>query len=845
MNFVLKMALRELKASWKRLVLFFVCIAIGVGAIVTLRSLIQSVRSSVTGEAQSLMAGDIEISSSREWTPEVLQKIQSTLAAAPQAQQIQQLEVIETPTMSRAASDETGTSSRIELRGVPPGYPFYGTIQLEDGGILSPDRLANNGIVVQPALLVQLNVKAGDEIKIGTLNCRIQGVIQSDPASTLSALSFGPRVFMSLETLKQSGLIVFGTRARYRLLLKVPEPQVEPLFNSLKESLKGQLVSVNSYRNSQNRITTQFNQAEDFLSLAGLIVVILGGIGVSSVIRVYITQRFKSIAILKCLGSTSRQIISTYLTQVLLLALAGSALGIGVAYLAVWATPRYFLTDFPIQVDFHLTASAIGQGLGIGVLIALLFSLVPLLDIRSVKPNLLLRGESGDRKKRFDLVQITAVTVVVSGLLGIASWQAGSIKIGAAFLGGLAITALLLFGVSILLVSGLRKIRTIPRFVVRQGITNLYRPGNQTRLILLTTGLGVFFIIAVNLIQTNLLKEFNFSLLQNASDMFLIDIQQDQRVGLVELVRPVIGTDIELVPSLRARLIAFDGKPIELETVENASERNRLGREYTVTYSNKLGSNEQIVDGKFWDATPSTEPEVSIEEMLYQNTGLKVGSTLTVDILGRRITAKITSLRKVDWRNSRTGFVILFRPGVLDTAPHTYLAGIKGPTDQRARSQFQTLIIKQFPNITVIDALDIINRTKSILSGFTLAVSFIGGFVFLCGVLILVGSIAMTKYHRVYETAILKTLGAKRKAIILITLVEYGLLGLLAGTIGSSAALGLAWAVSTKILQIDWHFYPSINIAGVVVTMLLVVFVGVVSTLDIMVKKPLGVLRGE
>lgn len=327
--------------------------------------------------------------------------------------------------------------------------------------------------------------------------------------------------------------------------------------------------------------------------------------------------------------------------------------------------------------------------------------------------------------------------------------------------------------------------------------------------------------------------------------MFLIDIQQDQRVGLVELVRPVIGTDIELVPSLRARLIAFDGKPIELETVENASERNRLGREYTVTYSNKLGSNEQIVDGKFWDATPSTEPEVSIEEMLYQNTGLKVGSTLTVDILGRKITAKVTSLRKVDWRNSRTGFVILFRPGVLDAAPHTYLAGIKGPTDQRARSQFQTLIIKQFPNITVIDALDIINRTKSILGGFTLAVSFIGGFVFLCGVLILVGSIAMTKYHRVYETAILKTLGAKRKAIILITLVEYGLLGLLAGTIGSSAALGLAWAVSTKILKIDWHFYPSINIGGVVVTLLLVVFVGVVSTLDIMVRKPLGVLRGE
>ncbi|MBX7220283.1 MAG: FtsX-like permease family protein [Blastocatellia bacterium] len=842
MKFVFRMALSELKASWRRLILFFLCIAIGVGSIVSLRSLIHSVNTSVTLEARSLMAADIEISSRREWTPAQWALIEPILAGTVGVVRNQ---VLETPTMCRPVTEGTDITARVELRGVEAGYPFYGTITLADGTVFSHDLLRNHGIVAQPGLLFQLQAKVGDWVKIGATPFQIRGVIQDDPGSGLTAFSLGPRVLVDRKDLTESGLFTYGTRGRFRLLLKVPEAAVQPLNEKLKQALKTELVAIKSFRESQDQLNAQFTQVENFFSLAGLIVLILGGIGVSSVIQVFIAQRMKSIAVLKCLGSSSRGILGIYLTQVALLAVTGCAFGVGLAFVTVWLVPKYFLTDFPIAIAFRVTRAAVVQGFGVGLLIAFLFSIVPLLEIRHIKPLLLLRGETSQPAIRFDWLRWVTSLLVVAGLVAVAAWQAGSFRVGAYFLAGLAGTGLVLLAVSWLLITGLRGMRVLPVFVLRQGINNLYRPGNQTRVIVLSTGLGVFFIMAVNLIQQNLLTEFNFTLLQNASDMFLIDIQPDQQHPVFELLSQASPAKVELVPTLRARLVALNGAPIELESLKSEAERNRLGREYTITYTDKLGPNERIVAGTFWDRTPSPEPEVSVEEALYQSTGLKVGNTLTVDVLGRKITARISSLRKVDWRNSRTGFVILFRPGVLESAPHTFIAGIKGPAEAAGRTRLQAEIVRRFPNITVIDVLDILQRSKAIINGFTLAISFIGGFVFLCGVLILVGSIALSKLQRRYETAILKTLGAQRNTIFLIACVEYGILGLLAGLVGSGAAVGLAWAVTVKILKISWHWLPATNLIGVLATVLLVVLVGIVSTVDVVLKKPLGVLRSE
>jgi putative ABC transport system permease protein len=265
-----------------------------------------------------------------------------------------------------------------------------------------------------------------------------------------------------------------------------------------------------------------------------------------------------------------------------------------------------------------------------------------------------------------------------------------------------------------------------------------------------------------------------------------------------------------------------------------------------VTYRPKLEYNESIVAGEFWNETPSPEPEVSIEEgLLSGEAGIELGGTITFDIQGRRMTARVTSVRRVDWRNSRTGFIVLFRPGALENAPRTFVGAIDGPTEEPARSRFQRAIVDRFPNVSVIDVADVVRNVTRILSNITLAVSFIGGFVFLSGVLILVGSIAMTKFQRVYEAAVLKTLGARRRMLLTMVLVEYGLLGLVAGLVGAAAANGLSWAVARYVFEIEWMFAPVVNLLGVAATVLLVATVGALSSADVLTRKPLAILRAQ
>jgi putative ABC transport system permease protein len=270
-----------------------------------------------------------------------------------------------------------------------------------------------------------------------------------------------------------------------------------------------------------------------------------------------------------------------------------------------------------------------------------------------------------------------------------------------------------------------------------------------------------------------------------------------------------------------------------------------LGREYVVTYRGLLESNESIIAGRFWENSPVDQPEISIEESMRGLAGIDVGSEITFDIAGRKLTARVSSIRHVDWRNSRTGFMILFRPGALENAPQMMIAAINGPTGEIERSRFQRAIVDSFPNISVIDVLDIVRAVERIINNITLAVSFVGLFVVVSGGLILTGSLAMTKFQRVYEAAVLKTLGAKRRMLLKILLFEYGLTGLLAGVIGSAASVGLSYATSRFVFEIPWNFTPAINFGGAAATVLLVVAVGAVSTFDVISRKPLATLRSQ
>lgn len=844
MRFVLVMAAREMRASWQRLLFFFICIAIGVGAIVALRSVIQSVRNTFAGEARSLIAADAIIGSNQPLKPEVVAKITERLTAAG----AESTRSVELATMVRAADRTGGRARMVELRAVESGFPYYGRMKLADGVAYRHGLLKDFGVLVRPELLAQLELQVGETVIIGSQRFTIRGVIESEPGRRLGPFSIGPRVFVDLTDLEKTGLIGFGSRASMQRLLKVPPAAFDKLIVDLRADFANEFARVRSYKATEDDIGEDFVRAENYLSLVGLVIVILGGIGVSSVTRVFVQQKMKSIAVLKCVGARSTQLLAVYVAQVAVLGLAGSLLGVGLASLTMRAVPSLLAGATPgVEISYALTWPAVLQGLGIGVLVSLLFSLVPLLDVRHVKPSLLLRDEV--RPHRPDVVQIAVTVLVVAGLVALTVWQAGSLRIGLVVAGGFAATAMVLHLAGSLLIRVIAPLARSKSFALRHAVLQLRRPGSQMRIVLLAVGLGSFFIIGVRSLQENLIAQFAVNVSAESPDMFLLDVQRDQ----VEPVRAAIAASQDegaapprLLPVLRARVVGVQGREVNLERYEDVRGRGSLGREYTITYRAALESNERVVAGQIWEPTPSDVPEVSIEQFINESFKINIGDMVRFDVLGRIVEAKVTSVRLVEWSDGRAGgFMFVFRPGVLEQAPHSFIGFLRGPQDPAARARLQAALVGAAPNLSVIDGREILDTVKTVVDNVILAVTVVGTLVLVSGLLILIGAVAMTKFRRVYEAAIFKTLGATRRLIATVLLVEYGLLGLFAGGIGAGGAIGLTWAISRYALDIPFRPLVGLSAAGVLMTVVLVAAIGVISSWEVLQRKPLATLRAE
>jgi putative ABC transport system permease protein len=853
MMFVIRMALRETRASWRRLLFFFVCIAVGVAAIVALRSVIQSVREVFNQEARSLIAADVTISTTRDWSEGARATIDRRLA---QAGAEGRAETVETATMVRPADRSKSTTRMVELRAIGPEFPLYGTLTLVGGQTYAHTMLANRGVLVREELLTALDVKVGEDIAIGEDVFTIRGLIATEPGRRVGNFSLGPRVIIDLADLEKTGLLAFGSRARRVLLVKVPERRVATLLRQLRQDFKDEFINARSFRASDDEMGRDFDRAENYLSMVGLVIVILGGIAVSSVTRVFVLQKMRSIAVLKCIGARSGQIMAVYLIQVLTLGLAGSVLGVGLARVAVSAIP-YAIGPVDTSlaggaagallanVDYGVTWSAAFQGLAIGALVSLLFSIVPLMQVRFVKPSLLLRDETASHA--FDWTRAMAVAGVSAALVAVTAWQANSWQVGLSVCAGFCVLAFVLTFTGRLLIMAVAPLAHTRSFPLRHAVLHLSRPGNQTRVILLAVGLGAFFIVGVRSLQASLLEELSIRSTEDSPDMFLMDIQRDQVDGVrAFLSDPAHGAgQFRLVPVLRARVTAVVGNETQLESLEDVRERGSLAREYTVTYRDRLAENETVEEGAFWTG-PSDAPEVSIEVGLQDRFGIQVGDKVRFDILGQIIEAKVTSVRRVDWRDSRSGgFMFVFRPGVLETLPQWYIAPLKGPRDVQARARFQHDLVAQYGNVSVIDFRDILATVQDVMSKVTLAISVVGALVLFSGGLILIGAVAMTKFQRIYEAAVFKTLGASTGSIARMLLFEYGVLGALSGGVGSLGAVALTWGVSRFALDIPWRPFPGEHVAGVAVTAVLVALVGVLSSYDVLRNKPLLTLRAE
>jgi putative ABC transport system permease protein len=841
-RFVLAMAGREMRASWRRLLFFFLCIALGVGSIVTLRSVIQSVRQVFAGEARALLAADLVISTNRPVEPEVTTKIENRLAEAG-------AEVTRTVEVATMASAAGGAARMVELKAVSPGFPYYGVLRLEGGQPYGYEQLAGFGALARPELLAQLGLAVGDEVSLGGRAFRIRGVIEAEPGRRLGAFSLGPRVIVALPDLEATGLLTFGSRASYQRLVRIPDARLPELTRDLRADLANTFVRVRAYTATEDDMGEDFARAENYLSLVGLVIVILGGVGVSSVTRVFVQQKLKSIAVLKCIGARSSQILAVYVAQVLALGLLGGVVGVALAGGLMALMPRWLSPAVTqgIVIDYRLTSSAIAQGVGTGLLVALLFALVPLLDVRHVKPSQLLRDETTGRPR--DWLRWVVMVAVGASLVALTMWQAGSVRIGAIVAAGFVAVATALWLAGLGLIKAVRPLAASQWFPLRHAALQLTRPGGQVHLVLLTVGLGAFFILGVRALQENLVREVSVDTAADAPDMFLLDIQSDQLSGVTAALaagRPAGAPPVRSMPVLRARVVGVQGREVTLEDVEDVRGRGSLAREYTVTYRAALERNETVVAGAAWPPTPSADGEVSIEESIRDRFGIQVGDTMRFDVVGRTVAARVVAVRRVDWRDGRAGgFMFVFRPGLLDQAPHGHIAFVRGPESAGERARLMSTLAGGFPNVSVIDGREMLTALKAVVDNVTLAVTVVGTLVVASGLLILVGAVAMTKFRRVYEAAILKTLGATRRVIGSMLLLEYGVLGALAGLLGAAGAAGLTWALSRFAFEMPWRPLPTLLAFGIVACATVVSAVGVAASWDVLRKKPLATLRGQ
>lgn len=887
--FILKMAWRETRAAWRHFVYFLVCIAVGVAAVVGVSLFGAHVEQAVTKEARGLLGGDVEVRLSRR----ISQQGQVILDSL-EDRNISTIHVSELVAMAARVDgrSEGGQPTQIvELKAVEPGYPLYGALRLEPPEDLTQLLRANQqgcqgqpcfGILVQESLLIRTGLSVGERLKVGRGLFVITGVVRTEPDRMANAFSLGPRVLMSQDGLRSTELIKPGSRVRERYLLKIPPSLVpEPLVYELRGRLGSEAARVSGFRDAQPQLKQFLEQLTRYLGLIGLTALFVGGLGVATSVHAFVREKLATIAILKTLGADSVTVIWAYTLQALLLGLTGSAIGLLIGVLLQkglpWVVAGLMASDLLDQLGFGtgMTSASLiplGKGLALGLLSTLLFALWPLLAIRDIKPAVIFRRDVapasvaqspapvgwGTRWREIDWVKVVTSGAIGIGLALLSIWQAGSWKVGMLFISAF-VAAVLLLGASAWV--ALKLLQTIPRprsLTLRQALGNITRPGSQAVSMTIAIGIGVMVVMTVSLVEWSLLRQVGENRPTNAPTFFFIDIQPDQVDGVTQLLQKRSGDPAPtLTPLVRSRLSAVNGEPVKLEAInpeeeqkEQASEKDErrkkwyFTREYVLTFLDQLPKDNEIVKGEWWKpGQVFSRPLVSVEEDAARALGLEIGRTLELEIQGTAITAEVSSIRKVEWGNFSTNFYMILSPGALDGAPLTYVATVHvAPEDEMP---LQQSVVASFPNVTAINISDVLDSFAKVLDRLSLAIRAVALFCVVSGGLVMAAALAATRYRRLYESVILKAVGATRGVLTRSFAVEYALLGAVSGFLGSGLASALSWAVLTSVFDLPWSVQPQIIVIGFHATIVLTVLVGLLSTYRILGQVPMTVLRQE
>jgi putative ABC transport system permease protein len=835
------MARRNLRAGSRHYLPIVAAIALGVGAVVAVGSAADHARRAIAREAKSLMAADIEIRSTRP-----LSVSSEAAVARLTSQGAQATTVVELAAMA-ATTDQTVL---VELKAVEDAYPFYGTIETEPAGRLA-DFLATGpvfGAVVQDALLIRLGLSLGDRFRLGDAEFVASAALRAAPDQPVGVFNLGPRVLVSRDALAATALVRPGSRVRYRTLIALPAdaPSVEAVRDALRTELANEPVRVAAFTDGQPQLRRSLDRLGVYLGLVGVTAMLLGGVGVAGSARALLAERWRTLALLKCLGADSRTVAGITLIELAALGLLGGVLGAGLGAAgqhALTAAARAF-TSVSLEASWNLWPYA--QGVAVGMLAGAAFSLWPLASAAAAPAAAALRHEAVPLRPRPRTAWLL-VGFTVAGAIAFAWWQVGSPSLAALYVCGLAAAGAVLV-LSGRVVSRLAKTAAPPAsFAWRRGLRALARPGAHTTAAVLSLGLGVTAVLIVGLVERAVRAELTEQIPRTAPSLFFIDIQPDQRDPFAALVAER-GVPLDLVPVARSRLATIDGRVIGSEGPAGTDPEYRwyFTREYVVTAAAKLPRGNQVVQGRWWDEIPEHERSgalVSVEEEAAQRMGLAVGSTVSFDLYGIPLAARVASLRSVDWDTHGLNFFMIFSPAALDGAPLTYLGAAQAPPAEDLA--LQRAVVQAFPNVTAIPLGDVLAAVARVVRRAAAAARGVAVLVAVVGFVVLGGALAASREARLREAMLLKTFGATRGAVVRALAVEFGLLGAAAGLIAGVLSSAAAWAITRWLLDLPWAWAPGPVFLAAAATVVGTIGFGLASSYRLLGKRPFPVLRGE
>ncbi len=830
------MAWRDGKASGTRLGLFMGSIILGITAVVAIQSFSQNLQNNIALRSKVLMGADYLIDSRQLPNERVMQIIDSLGGA----------EGMEVNFASMAFFPKADASKLVRVQAIEGNYPIYGGFET-DPPEAALQYQKHNGALVDATAMIQYGLTAGDSIKVGRSTFQILGSLKATPGGTSTSSTLAPPVILPYQVIDETGLLQTGSRQEYRYYFRASEEtDLELLNKKVDPMLDAEEADMDTHTDVSRRLGRGWGNFGKFLNLVAFVALLLGSVGIASSVHIYIKEKLRSVAVLKCIGATSRQTFQIYLIQIAGMGLLGGVIGTLGGILLQELFPLLIRDFLPFELEISLVPQAIFLGLLLGITLSVLFAMLPLLNTWFVSSLQVLRVKDEDPAR----VRKTAIYVLLAILVfifGFSLWLLGNWKYALAFVIGILVTFLILSGIATLMMKGLKKY--FPNswgFIARQSLLNLFRPQNQTMVLVLAIGVGTFLISTLYFTKDMLLASTAFKQDSNSPNIILLDVQTEEKEAVVDHIEPRGLDVIDNIPIVTMRISSIDDIPVNTIRLDSTTKMNKwvLYHEFRVTFRDSLIESETLVEGDFVGKYSGEGPiPISIAANVARDALIEVGDRIVFNVQGVLMDTKVASLREVNWGRMQLNFSVLFPTGVLETAPQFHVITTHAP-DEAASAALQQDLVKAFPTVSILDIRQLLGLVEDIINKISWVINFMAFFSILTGIVVLIGAVRTSKYQRMRESVLLRTIGARANQILKITALEYLYLGLLGSGVG--IVLSLFSSQLLALFAFETSFTPSLEpfilLPGIT---LLVLVIGLSNSRSILNSPPLEVLRKE